>query len=85
MNSHIVQFDTLASVKKLIGAGFTEKQAEAQIEILAQLVDEQLVTKQYLDLTLELRLSQTKVEIIKWVAGMLIAQAVIIAALVKLL
>ena len=81
MNTHLIQFDTLASVKKLIEAGFTQKQAEAQTEILAQLVDDQLVTKQYLDL----RLSDTKLEIIKWVAGMLIAQAIIIATLVKLL
>ncbi|NMC48578.1 MAG: hypothetical protein GYA47_03970 [Desulfovibrio sp.] len=33
----------------------------------------------------ETKLAQTKAEIIKWVAGMLVAQAALIAALVKLL
>jgi len=34
---------------------------------------------------LEEALARTKVEIIKWVAGMLVAQAAIVATLVKLL
>lgn len=34
---------------------------------------------------LEVRLAETKGDIIKWVAGMLVAQAALIAALVKLL
>ncbi|MDQ7832496.1 MAG: hypothetical protein RDU30_12245 [Desulfovibrionaceae bacterium] len=33
----------------------------------------------------ETRLAETRTEIIKWVAGMLVAQAALIAALVKLL
>ena len=34
---------------------------------------------------LELKLAETKADLIKWVAGMLVAQSAIIAALVKLL
>ena len=41
----------------------------------------ELVTKDYL----ESRLSAQTAEIIKWVAGLLIAQAALIATLVKLL
>ena len=35
--------------------------------------------------TIEIAVTKTKVEIIKWVAGMLVAQAAIVATLVKLL
>ncbi|MBY0425178.1 MAG: CCDC90 family protein [Cytophagales bacterium] len=76
-----IPFDTLAYTKKLVAAGFTQQQAEVQAETLAEFVNEQLVSKQYLDL----KLSQNKEDIIKWVAGMLVAQAAIVATLVKLL
>lgn len=76
-----IVFDTLAYSKKFMAAGFTQQQAEAQAEALADLINEQLVSRQYLDI----RLSETKADIIKWVAGMLVAQAAIIATLVKLL
>ncbi len=39
-----------------------------------------MVTRDYLDA----RLSENKVDLIKWIAGMLLAQAGLIAALVKL-
>lgn len=61
--------------------GFTQQQAEAQAEALAEIVNEQLVSRQYLDL----RLSEMKSDMIKWVDGMLVAQAAIVATLVKLL
>jgi len=90
--SHALTFDTLAYAKKLIAAGVSEKQAEVQAETFAEIIDEQIATKQDLkemeialkrDMKeLELRI---KADIIKWVAGMLVAQAVIVAALVKLL
>lgn len=68
-----IMFDTLAYTKKLIAAGVPEKQAEA----LAEIIDEQIATKK--------DLAELKADIIKWVAGMLIAQSAVIAALVKLL
>ena len=76
-----IAFDTHAYVKKLKAVGFTEDQAEAQAEAIAELVEERLVTKQYLDL----RLAELKSGIIKWVAGMLVAQAAVVATLAKLL
>ncbi len=48
--------------------------------VKASMVHE-LVTKDHLDA----RLAELKAETIKWVAGMLVAQAALIAALVKLL
>ncbi len=72
-----IMFDTLAYAKKLKTVGFTEEQAEIQVEALADVVRNNLVTKA--------DLAEAKIEIIKWVAGMLVAQAAIVATLVKLL
>lgn len=48
--------------------------------VKASMADE-LVTKAHLDV----RMAELKTELIKWVAGLLMAQAAIIVALVKLL
>ncbi len=42
-------FDTHTFVKRLTGAGMPENQAEILAEEQARLVNEQLVTKEYLD------------------------------------
>ena len=42
-------FDTFENVKRLKAVGFTEDQAAEQTKIIAELVDERLVTRQYLD------------------------------------
>ena len=76
----VITFDTLAYAKKLISAGVPEKQAEIQAETLSEVLIEQMITRQYLDL----RLQEVKSDMIKWVAGMLVAQSALIAALVKL-
>ncbi len=73
----VMTFDTLAYAKKLKAAGVPDEQAEVQAEALKDIVNTELVTKR--DLT------EAKIEIIKWVAGMLVAQAAIVATLVKLL
>jgi len=75
-----IALDTLEYANELKAAGFTDKQAEVQARALARIVDEKLATKQDLK-ELEANL---KADIIRWVAGMLVAQAAIIAALVKL-
>ncbi len=83
-----VTFDTLAYVKKLKSAGVPEKQAEVQAETFAEILEERIVTKQdlkELELALKHDLANIKSEIIKWVAGMLVAQAAIVATLMKLL
>ncbi len=83
-----VTFDTLAYVKKLKSAGVPEEQAEVQAETFAEIFEERIATKQdlkELELALKHDLANIKSEIIKWVAGMLVAQAAIVATLVKLL
>ena len=76
-----ISFDTLAYAKKLIAAGVPSNQAEVQAEDIAGIIGERLATKQGLK-ELESRMTAN---IIKWVAGMLVAQAAIVATLVKLL
>ena len=92
-------FDTLAYAKKLREAGFTEQQAEVQAEALWAVVDENLATKTDLkeletalrhdvaELKTELKLAvaESKAETLKWVAGLLVAQASLIVAAIKLL
>ncbi|MFH1003903.1 MAG: DUF1640 domain-containing protein [Bacteroidota bacterium] len=89
---HAITFDTLAYAKKLIAVGVPAQQAEAQAETFAEIIEERLSTKQdlkELEITLkqylDIRINETKADIIKWVAAMLVAQAAIVATLVKLL
>ena len=47
--------------------------------------DQKPVTQEYLDYRLKSDLAELKLDLIKWVTGALIAQAAVIATLVKLL
>jgi len=83
-----ITFDTLAFVKQLKSAGFSDTQAEIQAQAINQALADfqdsrlnELATKA----DLQAEIAKAKVEIIKWVAGMLVAQAAIVATLVKLL
>ncbi|MEW6556520.1 MAG: DUF1640 domain-containing protein [Elusimicrobiota bacterium] len=73
--------DTLKIFERLKKADLTEKAAKEIAETFKETIEDQLITKVYLDQ----RLAELKTEIIKWVAGMLVAQAAIVATLVKLL
>lgn len=74
-------YDTHGLVKRLEEAGFTERQAEVLARELFELILKTLVTKEHLDF----RLAELRADIIKWAAGLLIAQGAVIVALVKLL
>lgn len=83
-----ITFDTLKFVERLKAAGVPDAQAKAEAEALADALSEStsntLATKQdIIDLRMELR--ELKVDLIKWMTGALIAQAAVIATLVKLL
>jgi len=84
--------DTLKIYERLKNADINEQAAKEIAEVFREVVDEQLVTKKDLEESLaktktELQLSieKAKNSTIKWVAAMLIAQAAVIAALVKIL
>lgn len=81
-----VTFDTHKFITTLKGAGFNEQQAEAVAAALQQAQqDQHPISREYLDFRLKTDLAELKVDLIKWVTGALIAQAAVIATLVKLL
>ncbi|RCX11078.1 DUF1640 domain-containing protein [Extensimonas vulgaris] len=85
-----ITFDTLKYANRLKAAGMDPRLAEEQAEALADALTEQTQLTTKTDLV-ELRmatkadLADAKTDLIKWVAGMLVAQAAVVATLVKLL
>ena len=78
--SHAIAFDTLASMRRLREAGFTEQQAETQTRIMAELVEDRfLATKQDLK-ELELRIA-AEIAPLKWSAAVTVAG--IVALIIK--
>ena len=80
-----ITFDTHAYIKRLKAVGVSEEQAEVQAETLAELINNQLVTKQYMDMRLtelELRL---KHDLTLRMGTISAASIAVVAALVKLL
>ncbi len=73
--------DTLQIYERLKGAKLDDLAAKAIAEVIKDVAEGHLATKE----DVEKIVTKAKVEIIKWVAGMLLAQAAIVAALVKLL
>ena len=87
-----IAFDTLKFARTLKEAGIPDTQAEAFAVAFRDATSEELATREYLDTRLlatksdlEAKIEAAKADIIKWVAGLLLAQAALIAALVKLL
>lgn len=76
-----LMFDTHEYVKELKAAGMPEEQAEVQAKALVNLVSAQVVTKEYLDA----KLSEAKMELIKWVIGLFGIQIAVITFLFKIL
>jgi hypothetical protein len=69
-----VTFDTLELVSRLKSAGFAQEQAEAVVRVIAEAQDT-LVTKYYLDATLEKELAPLRTDLVvtKWMLGVLLA------------
>lgn len=92
---HAIAFDTLAYAKKFIAAGFTQQQAEAQAEALAEIIDERLATKQdilmlkkdmkELETLLRHDMKEMELRLTIRLGAMMAASIAIVAALVKLL
>ncbi|MBI4827694.1 MAG: DUF1640 domain-containing protein [Nitrospinae bacterium] len=79
-----VTFDTLAYANKLKSVGVPEKQAEVQAETLADLVSDQLVTKEHFDRSLKELELRLKYDLTMRLGGMMAASIAVVAALVKL-
>lgn len=69
-----IAFDTLQLVDKLKAAGFSPEQAESVVRAIGE-AQEELVTKTYLDHTLERTLAplRTDLTVLKWMMGVLLA------------
>ena len=86
-----ITFDTQELVNELESSGFTRQQSETVVSVLKKAQGE-LATKDDLQreingLKQELKVisSELRVDLMKWMTGALIAQAAVIATLVKLL
>lgn len=79
-------FDTHAFVKRLTAAGMPEEQAEVLADEQAKLIDERLATKaDLIPLAAKADLAALEARIVKWLVPLLLGQAALIVALVKLL
>lgn len=77
-----ITFDTLKFVERLKSAGVPDAQAKAEAEALSEALAETIAIR---DLATKADLEVLKSDLVKWIAGMLIAQAAVVATLVKLL
>jgi len=81
--------DTHKTINKLKAKGFTDEQAEGIIETITESdyvnnTSLRGVLKEYTQ-ELKLEMKNQRVDTIKWVAGMLLAQAALVATLQRLL
>ncbi len=81
-----ITFDTLKFVERLKAAGVSDEHAKAEVEALSVALAEaiqfgQIATKVDIE-SLRNEIERAKSDIIKWVAGLLIAQGAVIATLV---
>ena len=77
-----ITFDTHAFVKRFKSAGFTEEQAEIQVQAISEAMEaKELVTQK----DLKLAVAELKADLIKWMFGIAAGQAALIIALLKLL
>lgn len=74
-----IALDTLKFANRLKAAGRNARLAEEHAEALRDALTEQNLLATKIDL------SDLKIDLIKWVAGMLLAQAAVVASLIKLL
>ena len=93
MTSTTMKFDTLAWTKKLESAGIPARHAEAQVELLANVIEDNICTKHDLKAfegkierkltALELKIVESKNELIRWFVGTFIVAIGVAATLIK--
>jgi hypothetical protein len=77
-----IAFDTLKFSERLEKAGVPREQAKAIAEAFNEAAGEDLVTRSYLDA----RLAEIKVDLIKWIVGLILGQtALLLAVLPRLI
>ncbi len=90
MTSTLMRFDTLAWARKLEKAGVPSAHAEAQVEILSEVIEDNITTKQDLaevrrDIILEIEKIKASLnaQIAKWVLGVSAVQATVLVSLIR--
>ena len=90
MVSAIMKFNTLAWAKKLEKAGIPSEHAEAQVEMLSEVIENDFSTKQDLaemkkDIIIELEKIKGSInaQIAKWVLGVSALQATLVITLIR--
>jgi len=76
-----ITFDTHEFIKRLKSVGFSEEQAEVFAAEHRRIIEDNLVTKEHLDM----RLRELEYRLIIKLGGMMMASIIVGAALVKLL
>ena len=76
-----ITFDTHEFIKRLKSVGFSEEQAEVFTAEHRRIIDDNLVTKEHLDMGLR----EFEYRLIIKLGGMMMASVTVVAALVKLL
>jgi hypothetical protein len=76
-----ITFDTHEFIKRLKSVGFTEEQAEVFAAEHRRVIEDNLITKEHLDM----RLRELGCRLIIKLGGMMMAAVAVVAALVKLL
>jgi len=76
-----ITFDTHEFIKRLKSVGFSEEQAEVFANEHRRIIDDNLLTKEHLDM----RLRELEYQLIIKLGGMMMAAVAVVATLVKLL
>jgi len=79
MNNSLI-FDILSYAKKLKTAGFSEEQAEAQVEVLAKIIDKNLATKKDI-----FEIKNTELKLTIRLGGLIAFSTGVLAILMKIL
>ncbi|MEI6334230.1 MAG: DUF1640 domain-containing protein [Methylococcaceae bacterium] len=80
-----ITFDTQELVNELETSGFTRKQSETVVAVLKKSQSELATKNDIVPLASKTDLLELKVDLVKWVGALMLAQVAVIAALVKLL
>lgn len=86
-------FDTLKITKRLTAAGMSQELAETEAEILSETLSNAFSTSELIskadlrefEARIEAKIESANANMIKWLAGLMIAQGAAVAALVKLI
>ncbi len=77
----VMKFDTLTYSKELIQAGETKEIAEVHAHTIRNMIDNELVTKDYLDM----RLKELGSDLVIKLGGLIVSGIAVLAVLMKVL